>query len=127
MESTSCAAVDGAPALALEPDATELWLRANLDQAVRPYQLWRENQRCVVIARRHALKMPERQGALLIEANEDARRMAALLLMAQLGAAVDRANLALDAHDIRTSQAALLRERIVKLETLAAEAALEAA
>jgi len=110
------------------PEETDTWLRENLPSAVYVHQLWRENQVCVELAR---VRGPEwltepRHVDLLVEANVEARRKAAVGYLSELGAAVDRATLALSAHDVRPEIARRLREKITTLESLAVEPAEDA-
>ena len=107
-------------------DATLSWLEVNLAQAVEPYLLWRSNMKCVAIAKRTAaawasLGMPERQGELLIEANEEAARRSGLAYGGEIVAARERAELACEAHGVSEHQVSMARVRAERLRWLEAD------
>lgn len=104
-------------------DPVFAYLQRHCPEAVKAYLLWSENRACVEIARSHASTManPE-HGRLLVAANVEARRMAALEYLGVLGYLVDRARLALEAHDVPTDTRRALYDRIAILSGFAGDA-----
>lgn len=97
---------------------TELWLFRELPAGLNALFLWQASVPCIELARAYAAGLPPKHGAVLVLATVEVAHLSANRFLGELRAAINKANLALEAH-APGRPATVVQERMARFKTLA--------
>jgi len=100
-----------------QPD-TPSWLHDHLPAAERWWRLWLADREALRLASEVADNLPEERGDRLLLEHDEAERTASLGYLSELLLAEQRAERALEAHDVRPSMMAEIRSKRARLAEL---------
>lgn len=103
------------------PVDTLAWLHDHMPSAERWWKLWLADREALRLAQEVADNIPEERGDLLLLEHEEAERSSSLGCISELFIADQRAELALEAHDVRPSMMAEIRAKRARIAELVAE------
>jgi excisionase family DNA binding protein len=120
-EITRLASSSPAAPPALAPVDTPTWLRDHLPAAERWWKLWLADREALRLASEVADNLPEERGDRLLLEHGEAERSSSLGYMSELLMADQRAERALEAHDVRSQTWAAIASKRARLAELIAE------